>query len=68
MEELMRRLDSEQQAGPSHGEVCNGTFLSRKEYISDIQMNRFEDARLGERCAMTVEEVREWTAAGAEGN
>jgi hypothetical protein len=68
MEELIRRLGSEQQACPPLGEVCNGTFLSRKEYISDIQMNRFEDARLGQRCAMTAEEVREWTAAGAKGN
>jgi predicted nucleotidyltransferase len=65
MEELLRRLDLERQAGPPGAKVCNGTFLSRNQYISDIQSNRFLDARLGERSAMTTEEIKDWTAAGA---
>ena len=65
MEELLRRLDLEPQVGPPEAKVCNGTFLSRNQYISDIQSNRFLDARLGERSAMTAEEIKDWTAAGA---
>ena len=64
MEELLRRLASEPQNGPS-SKVCNGTFLSRNQYTSDVELEGFLDARLSGRTAMTADEIQEWTAAGA---
>ena len=65
MEKLLCRVESEQQAGPPDTNVCNGTFLSRNQFISDIEVDSFLDGRLGGRSAMTVEEIKEWTVAGA---
>ena len=51
--------------GPSGTDVCYGTFLSRNQFISDLEVDRFADARLRGRGVMTAEEIEEWTAAGA---
>ena len=64
MEELLRRLALEPQHGPSTN-VCNGTFLSRNQYTSDVELEGLLDARLSGRTAMTADETQEWTAAGA---
>ncbi len=64
MTELVRRLELDQK-GPSQDEnICNGTLLSRNQFISDVESNRLLDARLTERSAMTVEQVKAWTLAG----
>ena len=65
MEKLLCRVELEHQAGPPDTNVCNGTFLSRNQFISDIEVDRFLDGRLGGRSAMTVEDIKEWTVAGA---
>jgi hypothetical protein len=64
MDELLRRVDSEQQADSPDNKVCNGTFLSRNQFISDIEVDGFMDGRLGKRCTMTPQEIKEWTVAG----
>jgi len=61
MDKLLCRLDWERQSGSPAPEVCNGTFLSRSQYIPDIEMEGFQDARL-RRSVMTAEQIREWTA------
>jgi hypothetical protein len=43
--------------------LCNGPLLSRSQFISDLEENGFRDSRLGDRNAMTAEDVKEWTAA-----
>ena len=43
--------------------VCQGTLLSRAQYLVDIDEWGYEDARLRPRGAMTEEQVRVWTAA-----
>jgi hypothetical protein len=65
MDELLRRIDAEQRSGPFRSNVCNGTFLSRNQFIFDIEADEFLDPRLSGRSAMTAEEIREWTIAGA---
>jgi hypothetical protein len=65
MDEFQRRLNSELDSDLSGEEVCNGTFLSRNQYGSDIELDRFKDGRLAGRCAMTADEIREWTKGGA---
>jgi len=39
--------------------VCNGTLLSREQYMADITKG-YVDARIG---PMTEDEVRAWTEA-----
>jgi predicted nucleotidyltransferase len=63
MDRLLRHLDVEAQIDSPGSEVCNGTFLSRAQYISDIEQEGFLDGRLSGRSAMTAEQIREWTVA-----
>jgi hypothetical protein len=67
MDKLLRRLNLERQSDSPGPEVCNGTLLSRNQYISDIETEGFQDARLRGRSAMTAEQMREWTAAAGAG-
>jgi len=46
-------------------EVRNGTFLSRNQYVSDVELQGFKDGWLDRRCTMTADQIRDWTAAGA---
>ena len=43
--------------------VCNGTVLSRAQYLVDVERWGFEDGRLAPRGGMTPSEVARWTAA-----
>jgi Nucleotidyl transferase of unknown function (DUF2204) len=63
MDRLLHRLDLEQQVDSPGPEVCCGTFLSRAQYLPDIEIEGFQDARLGGRCTMTAEQIKEWSAA-----
>ena len=42
--------------------VCFGTLLSRAQYLHDVREEGFRDARLDERCRMTMAELEAWTA------
>ena len=63
MQELLQRLHSEMSSTPSSEQVCQGTLLSRAQYLLDIQEWGYEDARLSPRGNMTQEEIAQWTAA-----
>jgi hypothetical protein len=65
IDEFQRRLNSEIDLDLSGEDVCNGTFLSRSQYASDVELDGFKDGRLDGCCAMTQDEISEWTAAGA---
>jgi hypothetical protein len=43
--------------------VCNGTILSREQYLTDIEQWAYEDARVAPRGNMSPEDVAHWTAA-----
>jgi hypothetical protein len=43
--------------------VCQGTLLSRAQYLVDVDEWGYEDARMQPRGAMTEDQVRQWTAA-----
>jgi hypothetical protein len=45
--------------GPS---VCQGTLLSRAQYLTDLETNGYQDARLATGAGMTPEDVERWTA------
>jgi hypothetical protein len=53
------------QAG-ADGPVCQGTVLSRTQYVVDIDEWGYQDARLEPRGRMTPDEAAHWTAAGLE--
>jgi hypothetical protein len=63
MRELIGRLSRELRAPPPPRRVCQGTLLSREQYLTDVGMWGFEDARLTVAGSMTVDEVAHWTRA-----
>jgi hypothetical protein len=59
---LARRLAEE--SDPAGGEpVCQGTLLSRAQYLPDITIWGYADARLRPRGRMTEEDIEHWTSA-----
>jgi len=63
MSELIGRLSGELRAPASPRRVCQGTLLSREQYLTDVGLWGFEDARLTVAGSMTVDEVAHWTHA-----
>jgi hypothetical protein len=65
MDDLIARLRSEQgTVGATR--ICNGTLLSRKQYLLDIQERSFRDARLQARVHMNAKDIAHWTRAIAK--
>ena len=63
MEELASRLEADLEAGAVESRMCHGTLLSRAQYLPDIDLWDYADARLAERSRMTTEHIRLWTSA-----
>jgi len=61
--ELMARVQAELDVPTRDSKVCQGTLLSRGQYLVDIDEWGYEDARLVPRGAMTPEQIAVWTAA-----
>jgi len=66
MTALMEMLEQEIQAGPAANRLCQGTLISREQYLPDIGEWGFEDPRLTMTYAMTETEVADWTRAIAD--
>jgi hypothetical protein len=63
IQDLLYRLQTEQQSTPPEKRLCQGTLLSREQYLIDIMRWGYRDARLIPEGAMTQEEIDHWTAA-----
>ncbi len=63
IEKLLSRMISEQRAEAPRLNVCNGPFLSRNQFNSDLDWDNFLDGRKQGPGAMTAEQIKEWTAA-----
>jgi hypothetical protein len=63
LEELIERLRQEIQTPPPAEPVCQGTLLSRSQYLADLERG-YLDARLPPRGRMSADDVRWWTEAG----
>src|SRR5579859_7808423 len=63
MTALMEMLEQEIQSGSAPGRPCQGTLISREQYLTDIEQWGFQDARLTMTHAMTEGEVADWTRA-----
>jgi hypothetical protein len=66
-ERLRRERDAPASAGgppsPNGQRLCHGTLLSREQYLCDLELWGYQDARLLPPARMTAEEIAEWTAA-----
>src|SRR5690606_24330672 len=64
MELLLDRLRAETHAAPPNDERCQGTLLSRAQYLHDVQQQGYEDGRgASSGSKMTREDIAAWTAA-----
>jgi hypothetical protein len=58
---LLSRFSAERADGAD--DVCNGTLLSREQYVFDVRDLALDDARVSPRGRLTPREVDIWTAA-----
>ncbi|MGH7826403.1 MAG: hypothetical protein ACREQ7_14665 [Candidatus Binatia bacterium] len=65
-QELWDRTQSERNESPPENPACQGTLLSRTQYLYDIEHWRYNDARLGPAGTMAPEEVARWTEPATE--
>jgi hypothetical protein len=63
MMELLGRLENEMSRKRVFEQVCQGTLLSRAQYLQDTQLWGYRDARLLPTGTMTEKEVSRWTEA-----
>jgi hypothetical protein len=63
MKELVNRLLAELDEPTRNSKVCQGTLLSRAQFLVDVDDWGYEDARMQPRGSMTEQQVAEWTAA-----
>jgi hypothetical protein len=63
MEDLCGRLQNELTQPPPREHLCQGTMLSREQYLVDLAHWGYEDARLEPRGPMTPAAIRRWTEA-----
>jgi hypothetical protein len=66
MEELTGRLRQEVESPDSGDKVCNGTIISRQQYLKDIEEWGYADARLQPRGNMSAQDIAHWTAGIAQ--
>jgi hypothetical protein len=57
------RADIETPMEPAKKALCQGTLLSRQQYLPDVERWGYEDARMGPRSHMNEAEIRHWTDA-----
>jgi hypothetical protein len=63
VKDLVNRLLAELEVPTRNSKVCQGTLLSRAQYLVDIDEWGYEDARAVPRGSMTEAQIEEWTAA-----
>jgi Nucleotidyl transferase of unknown function (DUF2204) len=66
MEHLMRRLRVELDSPPPEVRLCQGTLLSRAQFLVDIERFGYEDARNDPDVHMTEAHIAQWTDAIAD--
>jgi Nucleotidyl transferase of unknown function (DUF2204) len=62
LRKLSARLLAEQRAAVPEEHVCNGTIISREQYLADIRQWGYEDGRLHEG-VMNERDIAHWTDA-----
>ena len=67
MDTYLGRLRAEMDAAPSGERVCQGTLISREQYLVDLLDWGYADARMAPRGPMTAAEIAHWTQAIGKG-
>jgi hypothetical protein len=62
VQELLRRMHQETSEPPLDELLCQGTLLSRAQYLKDVEDWGYRDVRLGPDGTMSPRDVRRWTA------
>jgi hypothetical protein len=62
-EDLVRRLQGETLSAPPADKTCQGTLISRAQYLVDIGPWGYRDARLEPGIKMTPADIAHWTRA-----
>jgi hypothetical protein len=62
LDELARRLRNDVRGTAPPGRLCNGTLLSATQYLRDIDMEGYQDARLAPYGPITENALAKWTA------
>jgi hypothetical protein len=60
---LLDQLQAEQLELSPAAAICQGTMLSREQYLIDIQHWGYKDARLAPHGNMTIQSVAHWTSS-----
>jgi hypothetical protein len=60
---FMGRLDREMRSPPPQEKKCQGTLLSREQYLTDVQRWGLADARHTAASTMSPDDVVLWTRA-----
>jgi hypothetical protein len=63
MRDLLRRLQGEVDSPAPTERLCQGTLISREQYLLDVDRWGYQDARIRPYGTMTPEDVGRWTAA-----
>ena len=63
VKDLLNRLLAELDVPTRDTKVCQGTLLSRAQYLVDLDEWGYEDARLAPRGTMSAQQIENWTAA-----
>jgi hypothetical protein len=66
MEELAGRMRAEAEQPPPPERVCQGTVISRLQYLHDLAEWGFRDVRRDARVKMDEEDIAHWTKAALE--
>lgn len=61
MDELGKRLAQELEQAPPNEKICNGTIISRQQYLKDVTDWGYKDARLQPLGNMSAAEIAHWT-------
>ena len=67
MDDLLARLADESNAAPREDRICQGTLVSREQYLVDLLDWGYADARMAPRGPMTASEIAHWTQAIGKG-
>jgi hypothetical protein len=63
MDALLARLEQDLRTPPSDERICQGTILSRQQYLHDLEHWGYHDARVFPRGHMSADDTATWTAA-----
>jgi len=66
LDELLARLQRERASAPPRRRVCQGTVLSRQQYLPDLEQWGYRDARAAPAGPLCADDIARWTAAIAD--